>query len=164
MHRDNCRRPDNPEASNHGSSGSRREPAPNCSCNNDRQEGSCNRERRGAGPSASGPSPGGQGHGGTVNSSNNNSRCDYDARTTITARCRARELENDNDTDGFPAYSRHLRGFLLPKKFKPLGISKYDGKQDPKQWLRYYDLAIENAGVTTTPNASTSPSAWSKCH
>ena len=39
-----------------------------------------------------------------------------------------------------------LRGFLLPEKFKPLGISKYDGKQDLKQWLRYYGLAIENTG------------------
>jgi hypothetical protein len=25
---------------------------------------------------------------------------------------------------------------LLPDKFKPLGITKYDAKQDPIQWLR----------------------------
>jgi hypothetical protein len=25
---------------------------------------------------------------------------------------------------------------LLPDKFKPLGITKYDAKQDPTQWLR----------------------------
>jgi hypothetical protein len=35
---------------------------------------------------------------------------------------------------------------LLPDKFKPLGITKYDAKQDPIQWLRRYDLSIENAG------------------
>jgi hypothetical protein len=30
--------------------------------------------------------------------------------------------------------------------FKPLGITKYDAKQDPIQWLRCYALSIENAG------------------
>jgi hypothetical protein len=34
----------------------------------------------------------------------------------------------------------------LPEKFKPLGITKYDAKQDPVQWLRCYALSIENAG------------------
>jgi hypothetical protein len=34
---------------------------------------------------------------------------------------------------------------LLPEKFKPLGITKYDAKQDPVQWLRCYALSIENA-------------------
>jgi hypothetical protein len=33
---------------------------------------------------------------------------------------------------------------LLPEKFKPLGITKYDAKQDPVQWLRCYALSIEN--------------------
>jgi hypothetical protein len=31
------------------------------------------------------------------------------------------------------------------EKFKPLGITKYDAKQDPVQWLRCYALSIENA-------------------
>jgi hypothetical protein len=35
---------------------------------------------------------------------------------------------------------------LLPDKFKPLVITKYDAKQDPIQWLRCYALSIENAG------------------
>jgi hypothetical protein len=34
----------------------------------------------------------------------------------------------------------------LPDKFKPLGITKYDAKQDPIQWLKCYALSIENAG------------------
>jgi hypothetical protein len=34
----------------------------------------------------------------------------------------------------------------LPEKFKPLGITKYDTKQDPVQWLKCYALSIENAG------------------
>jgi hypothetical protein len=32
---------------------------------------------------------------------------------------------------------------LLPL---PLGITKYDAKQDPIQWLRCYALSIENVG------------------
>jgi hypothetical protein len=35
---------------------------------------------------------------------------------------------------------------LIPEKFKPLGITKYDAKQDPVLWLRCYALSIENAG------------------
>jgi hypothetical protein len=35
---------------------------------------------------------------------------------------------------------------LLPDKFKPLRITKYDAKQDPIQWLRCYALSIESAG------------------
>jgi hypothetical protein len=50
------------------------------------------------------------------------------------------------DNDGFPAFSPRLRNLLLPDKFKPLGITKYDAKKDPIQWLRCYDLSIENAG------------------
>jgi hypothetical protein len=50
------------------------------------------------------------------------------------------------DNDGFPAFSSWLRNLLLPKKFKPLGITKYDMKQDPVQWLKCYALSIENAG------------------
>jgi hypothetical protein len=30
--------------------------------------------------------------------------------------------------------------------FKPIGITKYDGKQSPQQWLRCYSTAIEVAG------------------
>jgi hypothetical protein len=50
------------------------------------------------------------------------------------------------DNDGFPAFSARLRNLVLPEKFKPLGITKYNAKQDPVQWLRCYALSIENAG------------------
>jgi hypothetical protein len=50
------------------------------------------------------------------------------------------------DNDGFPTFSTRLRNLLLLEKFKPLGITKYDAKQDPVQWLRCYALSIENAG------------------
>jgi hypothetical protein len=50
------------------------------------------------------------------------------------------------DNDSFPAFSAQLLNLLLPEKFKPLGITKYDAKQDLVQWLRCYALSIENAG------------------
>jgi hypothetical protein len=56
------------------------------------------------------------------------------------------EILHGRQKDGFPAFSARLRNLLLPEKFKPLGITKYDAKQDPVQWLRCYALSIENAG------------------
>jgi hypothetical protein len=35
---------------------------------------------------------------------------------------------------------------------KPLGITNYDAKQDPVQWLRCYALSIENAGGNNDTN------------
>jgi hypothetical protein len=73
------------------------------------------------------------------------SRGGYDARRKIEEiQCNKSSTTGDND--GFPAFSSRLRNLLLPEKFKPLGITKYDAKQDPVQWLRCYALSIENAG------------------
>jgi hypothetical protein len=57
-----------------------------------------------------------------------------------------RKSSEAGDNDGFPTFFARLRNLLLPEKFKPLGITKYDAKQDPVQWLRCYALSIENAG------------------
>jgi hypothetical protein len=59
-----------------------------------------------------------------------NSRGGYDARQRIEEICRKKATEASN-SDGFPAYSTRLRDLLLPEKFKPLGMTKYDVKQDP---------------------------------
>jgi hypothetical protein len=58
----------------------------------------------------------------------------------------ARRPPRQATTTASPAFSARLRNLLLPEKFKPLGITKYDAKQDPVQWLRCYSLSIENAG------------------
>jgi hypothetical protein len=62
-----------------------------------------------------------------------------------TAMMPAKKLSSGGN-DGFPAFSARFRNLLLPEKFKPLGITKYDAKQDPIQWLRCYALSIENVG------------------
>jgi hypothetical protein len=54
--------------------------------------------------------------------------------------------KKSKNNDGFSAFSARLRNLLLPEKFKPLGITKYDANQDPVQWLRCYALSIESAG------------------
>jgi hypothetical protein len=67
-------------------------------------------------------------------------------RTTKLKKYDATSPPRQAITTGFPAFSSRLRNLLLPKKFKPLGITKYDAKQNPVHWLRCYALSIENAG------------------
>jgi hypothetical protein len=68
----------------------------------------------------------------------------YDARQKIEE-LQCKKASTSGDNDGFTAFSVRLRNLLVPEKFKPLGITKYDVKQDPIQWLRCYALSIENA-------------------
>jgi hypothetical protein len=67
----------------------------------------------------------------------------YDARRRIEE---TRGNKSAGENDDFFAFSAWLRNLLLSEKFKPLGITTYDAKQDPVQWLRCYALSIENAG------------------
>jgi hypothetical protein len=90
-----------------------------------------------------GGSRGGRGH---ANShASGTSQGGYDARQKIEELRRKKSTTIGNN-DGLPAFSPQLRNLLLPDKFEPLGITKYDAKQDPIQWLRCYALSIENAG------------------
>jgi hypothetical protein len=56
----------------------------------------------------------------------------FDARQKIEE-LRRKKASMTGDNDSFPAFSARLRNLLLPEKFKPLGITKYDTKQDPVQ-------------------------------
>jgi hypothetical protein len=65
-----------------------------------------------------------------------------DARSIIDSRRREREVADTEGTDcsdHFPAFTARFSSFKL-------GITKYDGKQAPQQWLRCYSTAIEVAG------------------
>jgi hypothetical protein len=86
---------------------------------------------------------GGRGHANSHASEASQGR--FDARQKIEE-LRRKKSATVGDNDGFPAFSLRLRILLLPDKFKPLGITKYDVKQDPIQWLKCYALSIENAG------------------
>jgi hypothetical protein len=97
----------------------------------------------------------GRGHGN--NHATGNARSGNDARYRIDEIRPTKKTTNVNDNDGFPAFTARLRTLLLPKKFKPIGISKYDAKQGPIQWLRCYALAIENAGDNNDTKCLYSP-------
>jgi hypothetical protein len=58
------------------------------------------------------------------------SRGGFDACQKIEE-LRRKKSSTAGDNDDFPAFSARLRNLLLPEKFKPLGITKYDTKQDP---------------------------------
>jgi hypothetical protein len=75
-----------------------------------------------------GGSRGGRGHANSHTSVA--SQGGYDARQKIEE-LRRKKSTTTSDNDGFPAFSPRLRNLLLPDKFKPLGITKYDAKQDP---------------------------------
>ena len=69
-----------------------------------------------------------------------------DARHIINARCQAHLVDN---SDRFPALSSIFGNVEYTKDFKPTNFQKYDGKQDPAQWLRLYSTAISVAGGDT---------------
>jgi hypothetical protein len=72
-----------------------------------------------------------------------------DARTVISSRRKVREeveTEGTDCSDRFPAFSTRFSSYKYPEGFKLIGITKYDGKQAPQQWLRCYSMAIEVAG------------------
>jgi hypothetical protein len=51
----------------------------------------------------------------------------YDARQKIEE-LRRKKSTTAGDNNGFPTFSPRLHNVLLPDKFKPLGITKYDSK------------------------------------
>jgi hypothetical protein len=72
-----------------------------------------------------------------------------DARSVIDSRRKVREevqTESTDYSDRFPAFSARFSSNKYPEGFKPIGITKYDAKQAPQQWLRCYSTAIEVAG------------------
>jgi hypothetical protein len=71
---------------------------------------------------------GGRGH--AISHASGASRGGFDARQKIEE-LRRKKSSTAGDNDGFPAFSARLRNLLLSEKLKPLGITKYDAKQDP---------------------------------
>jgi hypothetical protein len=59
--------------------------------------------------------------------------------------CEEVETEGTDCSDRFPAFSARFSSYRYPEGFKTIGITKYDGKQAPQQWLRCYSTAIEVA-------------------
>ena len=98
---------------------------------------------------------GGNRHPGDLRNIINASR---DARTIISAQRRECEYDHE-DSNRFLAFTKDITSRRFPKDFKPTSILKYDGKQDPQQWLRCYFVAIEVAGGTNSTKALYFPMA-----
>jgi hypothetical protein len=76
-----------------------------------------------------------------------------DARSIIDSRRREREVADPEGTecsDHFPTFTAQFYSYKYPEGFKPIGITKYDGKQARQQWLRCYSTAIEVVGGSNT--------------
>jgi hypothetical protein len=71
-----------------------------------------------------------------------------EARLVIEARRKDRidRYQDDDDSDRFPAFTTSITHKSYPKDFKPVGIPKYDSKQDPRQWIHCYSITIEVSG------------------
>jgi hypothetical protein len=78
-----------------------------------------------------------------------------DVRHVIEARRRDHtgRCHNDDDSDRFPTFTTRITDKAYPKDFKPVGIPKYDGKQDPRQWILCYSIAIEVSGGSNSTKA-----------
>jgi hypothetical protein len=80
----------------------------------------------------------------------------------IDSRCREREVaetEGTDCSDHFPPFSACFSSYKYPEGFKPIGITKYDGKQAPQQWLHCYSTAIEVVGGSNITNVVYFPMA-----
>jgi hypothetical protein len=66
--------------------------------------------------------------------------------------------------DKFPCFANRLASVWLPHKFKPSNHSKYDGKTEPRQWLRIYSQSIELASGDVTSKHFSSPWRWKPSH
>jgi hypothetical protein len=56
-------------------------------------------------------------------------------RSIIDSRCREHEVattEGIDCSDRFPAFTARFSSYKYPEGFKPIGITKYDGKQAPQ--------------------------------
>ncbi|RLM80131.1 retrotransposon protein, putative, Ty3-gypsy subclass [Panicum miliaceum] len=71
-----------------------------------------------------------------------------DARCIIEARRRDHpdRYPDDDNNDRFPAFTSNITEISHPKDFKPVRIPKYDGKQDLRQRIRCYSVAMEVSG------------------
>jgi hypothetical protein len=68
-------------------------------------------------------------------------------------RDRTSRWHDDDDSDRFPTFTSNITDKSYPKEFKPVGIPKYNGKQDPCQWIRCYSIAIEVSGESNSAKA-----------
>jgi hypothetical protein len=112
------------------------------------QEVASNHQPRGGQPPAN-QAPGPQPNRNNNNRGHNREEVDdsiVDARDIINTRRRSQLVDN---SDCFQALSKVFDNAEYLNDFKPTNIQKYDGKQDPAQWLCLYSTAVSVVGRDT---------------
>lgn len=81
-----------------------------------------------------------------IDREDNQGESEYRDNRLCHRRARSPDYNKADSYDRFPCFAGRLQTLKLPHKFKPANHSKYDGKVEPRQWLRVYSQSIELAG------------------
>ncbi|GJN20482.1 hypothetical protein PR202_gb07863 [Eleusine coracana subsp. coracana] len=73
-------------------------------------------------------------------------RDDRSRREAGRERERTPAADDYDEEASIRAFTRELQTISWPVGFKPVGIEKYDGKTDPRDWLHVYSIAIRALG------------------
>jgi hypothetical protein len=87
-----------------------------------------------------------------------------DVRSVIDSRRREREVAQRDDadcSDRFPAFTTRFNSYKYPEGFKPIGITKYGGKQAPNNGSTVTPLPLRWPAALTLPKSSTFRWLWS---
>jgi hypothetical protein len=86
-----------------------------------------------------------------------------DVRTVISSRRKVREeveTEGTDCSDRFPTFSARFSSYKYPEGFKPIGITKYDGKQALSSGSVATPRPLRSQGGRISPKSSTSRWLW----
>jgi hypothetical protein len=69
--------------------------------------------------------------------------------------CEEVETEGIDCSDRFPAFSARFSSYKYPEGFKPIGITKYDGKRLLSNGYVATPQPLKSQGAPTSPRSST---------
>jgi hypothetical protein len=78
----------------------------------------------------------------------------HDSRSRILSRANDRqayenvrriEYDTEHGPPGLKQFTSHLRQVVWPKNFKLEKLRKYDGKENPKNWITLYEITVRSA-------------------
>ena len=55
------------------------------------------------------------------------------------------EYDASHGSPGLKQFSSHLRQVVWPRNFKLEKLKKYDGKENPKNWITLYEIVVRSA-------------------
>jgi hypothetical protein len=55
------------------------------------------------------------------------------------------QYDTEHGPLGLKQFTPHLRQVVWPRNFKLEKLRKYDGKENPKSWVMFYEITIQSA-------------------